>query len=169
VQNLRSGLPRRVVRTFLDVYSRPSLSWRDLPALRSSTQLPIVLKGILHPDDARQALDSGVDGIVVSNHGGRQVDGSIASLDALPGVVDAVEGRLPVLLDSGVRSGADAFRALALGARAVLLGRPYVYAVAVAGAPGVVELLRNVEAELDLTMALTGCATLADVADATFA
>jgi lactate 2-monooxygenase len=167
LDNLRSGLPRRTVRTFLDVYSRPSLSWDDLPTLQGQTRLPIVLKGILHPDDARRAVDAGVAGIVVSNHGGRQVDGSVASLDALPSIVAAVNGRIPILLDSGIRSGADAFKALALGATAVLVGRPYVYALALAGTAGVVELLRNLEAELDLTMALTGCRSAADLRDAT--
>ena len=167
LENLRSGVPRRTVRTFLDVYSRPSLSWDDLPSLQGLTRLPIVLKGILHPDDARRAVDAGVAGIVVSNHGGRQVDGSIASLDALPDVAAAVDGRISILLDSGIRSGADAFKALNLGATAVLVGRPYVYALALAGTVGVVELLRNLEAELDLTMALTGCRSAADVRDAT--
>jgi isopentenyl diphosphate isomerase/L-lactate dehydrogenase-like FMN-dependent dehydrogenase len=165
--NLRSGMPRRKVRTFMNVYSRPSLSWADLPTLRGLTRLPILLKGILHPDDARRAVDEGIDGIVVSNHGGRQVDNSIGSLDALPGIVAAVDGRIPVLLDSGVRSGADAFLALAMGARAVLLGRPYVYALALGGSAGVAELIRNVYAELDLTAALAGCTTLAEAADAT--
>jgi isopentenyl diphosphate isomerase/L-lactate dehydrogenase-like FMN-dependent dehydrogenase len=165
--NLRSGMPRRKVRTFMNVYSRPSLSWADLPTLRALTRLPILLKGILHPDDARRAVDEGIDGIVVSNHGGRQVDNAIGSLDALPGIVAAVDGRIPVLLDSGVRSGADAFLALAMGARAVLLGRPYVYALALGGSAGVAELIRNVYAELDLTAALAGCTTLAEAADAT--
>ena len=104
------------MQTFLATYSRPSLTWADLAFLRERTRLPIVLKGILHPDDARRALDEGMDGVVVSNHGGRQVDGSIAALDALPGVVAAVGDRVPVLLDSGVRGGADVFKALALGA-----------------------------------------------------
>jgi lactate 2-monooxygenase len=144
------------VRHFLTVFSDPSVTWAGLSFLRESTRLPIVLKGILHPDDARRAVDHGVDGILVSNHGGRQVDGSIAALDALPGVVDAVPESLPVLFDSGIRSAADAFVALALGARAVLLGRPYVWALAVAGEEGVAELLRGFLAELDLTFALTG-------------
>jgi L-lactate dehydrogenase (cytochrome) len=144
------------VRHFLTVFSDPSVTWAGLSLLRESTRLPIVLKGILHPDDARRAVDHGVDGILVSNHGGRQVDGSIAALDALPGVVDAVPESLPVLFDSGIRSAADAFVALALGARAVLLGRPYVWALAVAGEEGVAELLRGFLAELDLTFALTG-------------
>ena len=116
----------------MDIYSRPSLTWDDFAWLRERTTLPIVLKGILHPDDARLAVEHGLDGVVVSNHGGRQVDGAIASLDALPGVVDAVDGRIPVLFDSGIRGGADAFKALALGATAVLLGRPYVYGLALA-------------------------------------
>jgi lactate 2-monooxygenase len=144
------------VRHFLTVFSDPSVTWAGLSFLRENTRLPIVLKGILHPDDARRAVDHGVDGILVSNHGGRQVDGSIAALDALPGVVDAVPESLPVLFDSGIRSAADAFVALALGARAVLLGRPYVWALAVAGEEGVAELLRGFLAELDLTFALTG-------------
>jgi lactate 2-monooxygenase len=144
------------VRHFLSVFSDPSVTWAGLSFLRESTRLPIVLKGILHPDDARRAVDHGVDGILVSNHGGRQVDGSIAALDALPWVVDAVSESLPVLFDSGIRSAADAFVALALGARAVLLGRPYIWALAVAGEDGVAELLRGFLAELDLTFALSG-------------
>ncbi|GAA4348953.1 alpha-hydroxy-acid oxidizing protein [Angustibacter luteus] len=160
---LRSPLPRAAVETFLDVFSRPSLTWRDLGWLRDQTTLPIVLKGIQHPDDAAQALDAGVDGLVVSNHGGRQVDDAIGSLDALPGVVDRVDGRVPVLFDSGVRSGADVFVALALGATAVCLGRPWVYGLALAGERGVRTVLQHVAAELELTMALAGCASLADV------
>jgi lactate 2-monooxygenase len=161
--NLRSPRPRRAAATFVRTYSRPSLSWADLSFLREATSLPVLLKGILHPDDARRAVELGVDGVVVSNHGGRQVDGAIASLDALPRVVDAVGGRIPVLLDSGVRSGSDVFKAIALGARAVLLGRPYVYALALAGERGVREVVRNVLAELDLTMGLAGCASLDEI------
>ena len=157
----RSG--RAAVQRFVQIYSRPSLTWDDLSFLRERTKLPILLKGVLHPDDASRALDHGVNGIVVSNHGGRQVDGSIASLEALPGVVDAVAGRAPVLLDSGPRGGADAFKALALGATAVLLGRPYVYGLAVAGEQGVREVLQNFKAELDLTMGLAGCTTIAEI------
>jgi isopentenyl diphosphate isomerase/L-lactate dehydrogenase-like FMN-dependent dehydrogenase len=141
---------------FLEVFSDPSVTWAGLSFLRENTRLPIVLKGILHPDDARRAVDHGVDGILVSNHGGRQVDGAIAALDALPGVVDAVPESMPVLFDSGVRTAADAFVALALGARAVLLGRPYMWALAVGGEAGVAELLRGFLAELDLTFALSG-------------
>jgi lactate 2-monooxygenase len=151
------------VQRFVDVYSRPSLSWENLPFLRGLTELPIVLKGILHPDDAAQAVEAGVDGIVVSNHGGRQVDGSIATIDALPSVIEAVGGRIPVLLDSGIRGGADAFKALALGAAAVLLGRPYVYGLAVAGEDGVREVLQNFMADFDLTMGLAGCRSIAEI------
>ncbi|WP_353828786.1 alpha-hydroxy-acid oxidizing protein [Agromyces sp. SYSU T0242] len=131
--------------------------------MREWTSLPIVPKGVLHPDDAERAIDHGVDGIVVSNHGGRQVDGSIASLDALPSVAARVEGRVPIILDSGVRGGADAVTALALGATAVGLGRPYAYGLAVAGEEGVREVLRNHLAEFDLTMALAGHASVAEI------
>src|SRR4051794_13933301 len=169
LRTLASGDGRAAVQRFTEIFSRPSLSWKELPFLRERTTLPIVLKGILHADDARRALDAGVDGIVVSNHGGRQVDGAIATLDALPGVAAAVDGRVPVLLDSGVRAGADAFKALALGASGVLIGRTYVYALAVAGQAGVKEVLENLRAELDLTMALAGCATRAEIGPETLA
>ncbi|WP_020145064.1 lactate 2-monooxygenase [Terracoccus sp. 273MFTsu3.1] len=164
--NLTAPEPRAAVETFLDVFSRPSLTWDDLPRLRAMTSLPIVLKGILHPDDARRAVDAGVDGVYVSNHGGRQVDRSVAALDALPGVVGAVRGAgsvAPVIFDSGIRCGADAFVALALGASAVGIGRPHVYGLALAGADGVSEVLRNLRAELDLQLALTGCTSLDDL------
>jgi isopentenyl diphosphate isomerase/L-lactate dehydrogenase-like FMN-dependent dehydrogenase len=160
---LRTGTPRLAVRRFLATYSRPSLAWSDLARLRTMTRLPIVLKGVLHPDDARRAAEEGVDAIIVSNHGGRQVDRCIGALESLPGVVDAVAGRMPVLFDSGVRTGADAFIALALGARAVLLGRPYAYGLAIAGERGVREVIDNVRAELDLTMGLSGCRSMAEV------
>jgi lactate 2-monooxygenase len=163
VSTLASGRGRAAVQRFTEIYSRPSLTWDELPFLRERTKLPILLKGVLHPDDASRAVDEGIDGIVVSNHGGRQVDGSIATLDALPGVVDAVAGRAPVLLDSGVRSGADAFKALALGASAVLIGRPYVFGLAIAGEDGVREVIQNHIAELDLTMGLTGCRSVAEI------
>jgi isopentenyl diphosphate isomerase/L-lactate dehydrogenase-like FMN-dependent dehydrogenase len=165
-RNLRSGTPLAAVRLFLEIYSRPSLTWDDLSFLREATKLPIVLKGVLDPEDARMALERGVDGIVVSNHGGRQLDGAIASIDALPTVAQAVDGQVPVLLDSGIRCGADVFKAVALGARAVLLGRPYVYGLALAGENGVRQVLRNFQAELDLTMGLAGCRSVAEVAGA---
>jgi lactate 2-monooxygenase len=160
---------RKAVERFVQVYSRPSLSWDDLPFLRERTKLPILLKGIQHPDDARRAIDAGMDGIVVSNHGGRQVDGGIATLAALPGVAEAVAGRVPVLLDSGVRGGADVFKALALGASAVLLGRPYVYGLAIAGQAGVEEVIRNFMADFDLTMGLAGCSSVAEIGPETLA
>jgi lactate 2-monooxygenase len=154
--NLRSPLPRAAVETFLAIYSRPSITWADLAWLRARTRLPIVLKGVLHPDDARRALDEGADGVVVSTHGGRQVDRSIAALDALPDVVAAVGDRAPVLLDSGVRSGADVLTAVALGARAVLLGRPFAWGLALAGEEGVRQVVSDVLGEFDLTLGLTG-------------
>jgi lactate 2-monooxygenase len=140
----------------LGVHANPSLTWGDLAWLRETTSLPIVLKGIQHVEDAREAARRGVDGIVVSNHGGRQVDGAIASLDALPPIAEAVGGELAILFDSGVRSGADVLKALALGADAVLLGRPYVWGLALEGQAGVETILKMVLAEFDLTMALCG-------------
>jgi lactate 2-monooxygenase len=163
LQGLRSGLARAAVRRFVETYSRPSLSWDDLAFLRERTRLPILLKGIVHPADAVAAIEHGMDGIVVSNHGGRQVDGAVPTMDALPAIAEAVAGRVPVLLDSGVRSGADVFRALALGASAIGLGRPYVWGLAVGGEEGVREVVRNLRADFDLTLGLTGCASIADV------
>ena len=160
---LRSGRARASVQRFVQIYSRPSLTWDDLPFLRERTKLPVLLKGILHPDDARRAVDEGIDGIVVSNHGGRQVDGGIATLDALPAIAEAVDGRIPVLLDSGIRSGADIFKALALGARAVLLGRPHVYGLALAGEAGVREVVTNFMADFDLTMGTAGCRSVSEI------
>jgi lactate 2-monooxygenase len=160
---LRSGIGRAAVQRFIDIYSRPSLTWEHLAFLRERTKLPILLKGILHPDDATRAIEIGMDGIVVSNHGGRQVDGSIATLEALPAVIEAVGDRMPVLLDSGVRGGADAFKAIALGARAVLIGRPYVYGLAIAGHAGVREVIGNLNAEFELTMGLAGCRSISEI------
>jgi lactate 2-monooxygenase len=148
---------------FLGVFANPALTWERLEWLRGATSMPLVIKGILHPDDAREARERGVDGIVVSNHGGRQIDGAIASLDALPEIVDAVGDQMTVLLDSGIRSGADAFKALALGADAVLIGRPYLWGLALDGQSGVETVLRSILAELDLTMALSSCTTLGDI------
>ena len=162
-ENLRSGAGVAAVRKVMEVYSRPSLTWADFAWLREKTTLPILVKGILHPDDARLAIEHGLDGLVVSNHGGRQVDGAIGSLDALPGVVEAVGGRIPVLFDSGVRGGADAFKALALGAKAVLLGRPYVHGLALDGEAGVREVIRNLVADFDLTMALSGYRSVSEL------
>ncbi|HKG95949.1 MAG TPA: alpha-hydroxy-acid oxidizing protein [Gemmatimonadaceae bacterium] len=162
-QKLRSGAPRAAVRRFIATYSRPSLTWEDVGRLRAMTRLPVLLKGVLHPDDARRAVDAGASGIIVSNHGGRQVDGAVGALDALPPVADAVAGRVPVLFDSGVRGGADVFKALALGAAAVCLGRPYAYGLALAGEAGVREVIRNLVADFDLTMGLAGCRSVAEI------
>ncbi|MCW2917282.1 MAG: Lactate 2-monooxygenase [Actinomycetia bacterium] len=137
-------------------FSNPSLTWDDLAFLRQHWDGPIVLLGIQHPDDARRAVDTGMDGVVVSNHGGRQVDGAIGSLDALPGVVAAVGDQTTVLFDSGIRTGTDVVKALALGARAVLLARPYAYGLALAGEEGVRHVLRCLLAEIELTMTLAG-------------
>ncbi len=158
-----SGQALAAVRRFIAIYSRPDLTWDDLPFLRERTRLPILLKGIVHADDARRALDAGVDGIIVSNHGGRQVDGAIGALDALPAVADAVGSRLPVLFDSGIRTGADIIKALALGARAVLIGRPYIYGLTLAGERGVRDVIENLAADLDLTLALCGRRSLREL------
>lgn len=166
-QNLRKQRGLQAVRKFIQLYSRPNISWTDLPFLRQHTRLPIILKGILHPDDAKKALDYGMDGVYVSNHGGRQVDGSISAIAALPAVVEAVRGKVPVLFDSGIRSGADAFKALALGATAVGVGRPYCYALALQGQSGVEALLQNWLADFELTMGLSGCKNLDEVRQST--
>lgn len=163
LRKLKSGRPVRAVRKFISTYSNPCTTWNDLSLLREYTKLPIVLKGILHPEDARKAVTAGMDGIIVSNHGGRQVDGAVSTLEALPDIVKAVDSAIPVLLDSGVRGGADAFKAIALGAKAVCIGRPYVYGLAVAGQEGVYAVLRNYIAEFELTMGLAGCKDISEI------
>jgi isopentenyl diphosphate isomerase/L-lactate dehydrogenase-like FMN-dependent dehydrogenase len=155
--------PRGAVTAFFQIFSNTAFAWPEVKFLRDQTRLPVLLKGILHPDDARVALEHGVDGIVVSNHGGRQVDGAVATLDALPRVVDVVRGRVPVLLDGGIRRGADVLKAIALGAPAVLLGRPYGYGLAVAGERGVRRVIRNLLAEIDIELALAGRRSMAEV------
>jgi lactate 2-monooxygenase len=162
-EGLRSPLPRTAVETFLDVFSTPALTWDDLARARSWTSLPIILKGIVHPDDAQRALDAGLDGVWVSNHGGRQIDASVPTLAVLPEIVERVGGRMPVVFDSGVRGGADAFIALALGATMVAIGRPYAYGLALAGEQGVYEVIRNVLAELDITLGLAGLTSVREV------
>jgi lactate 2-monooxygenase len=148
--------PQAAVQQFVGVFSNPSVTWEQLAFLRETTSLPILLKGILRPDDARRAREHGVDGIFVSNHGGRQVDGAIAALDALGPIAEAVGDDLALLLDSGVRCGADVAKALALGADAVGVARPYLWGLALGGEDGVRHVLRNLLAELDLTLALCG-------------
>lgn len=151
------------VMRFAQVFGNTALTWSDLAFLRGRTKLPIWVKGIQAEEDARLAIDHGANGIIVSNHGGRQVDGAIGSLTALPPIVEAVKDRVPILFDSGIRRGADIFKAVALGANAVLVGRPYTWGLAVGGETGVREVLLNLICDLDLTMGLSGCATLRDV------
>jgi lactate 2-monooxygenase len=162
--------PAAAIQLWASLFPNTALTWKDIPFLRKHTKLPIILKGILHAGDAARALEAGADAVIVSNHGGRQVDGAIAALDALPSVVQEVNGRVPVLFDSGIRHGADVFKALALGAKAVLLGRLYMYGLAVEGEQGVREVLLNLLADLDLTLSLSGhtsCAGLDETALAT--
>lgn len=145
-----------IVQGFLETCFAPALSWHDIADVLESTSLPVLIKGILDPEDAKIARDHGAEGIVVSNHGGRQVDGAIAALDALPSIVDAVGNDVAVLLDSGVRSGADIVKALSIGATATLIGRPFAYALGVGGQAAVAHLMRQLLAEVDLTLALSG-------------
>ncbi len=148
--------PQAAIMHWTRIFGNTSLTWDDLSFLREHTNLPIILKGIMHPDDAKMALEKGVDGIIVSNHGGRQVDGAVGALEALPEVAEAVGDEVPVLMDSGIRRGSDIMKAMALGAKAVLVGRPLMYGLAVAGQKGVKEVLQNMLADLDITMGLTG-------------
>lgn len=162
-KKLKSGRPIKAVQKFISTYSNPCTTWDDLKFLREQTKLPVLLKGILHPDDARKAVDYGMDGIVVSNHGGRQIDGSVSTFEMLPEIVNAVNGRIPVIIDSGIRGGADVYKCLAMGAKAVCVGRPYVYGLALAGAEGVYEVLRNFMADFELTMGLAGCKHVSEI------
>lgn len=156
--------PAAAVRAWAKTFGRV-LTWADMPWLKSLTKLPIVLKGICHPDDARRAVDAGADAIYCSNHGGRQANGGIAAIDMLPAVVQAA-GNVPVLFDSGIRSGTDVVKALALGARMVGVGRPYAYGLALDGADGAAHVLRCLLAEADLLMAVNGWPTVAAVREA---
>ncbi len=153
--------PQAAVLRWVQTFGNP-LTWADLPWLRSLTTLPLIVKGICHPDDARRAKDGGVDGIYCSNHGGRQANGGLPAIDCLPAVVEAADG-LPVLFDSGIRTGADIVKALALGATAVGIGRPYAYGLALGGVDGVVHVLRSLLAEADLTMAVDGYTSRKDL------
>jgi lactate 2-monooxygenase len=155
--------PRAAIMLFLSLFANPAMTWTDIEWIRSVTRLPLMLKGILDPEDARLAIDKGADGIVVSNHGGRQVDGAVAALDALPAIVDAVGAKVPVLMDSGVRRGADVIKAIALGARAVLVGRPYAYALASGGEEAVRHYLRCLLADVDINLALSGRKNLSEL------
>ncbi len=155
--------PRSAVMLMLSLFTNPRFTWDDVEWLKQTTSRPILLKGILTERDAATAVDRGVDGIIVSNHGGRQVDGAIASLDALPAVCEAVKDRVPVLLDSGVRRGPDVLKAIALGATAVLIGRPFAYALASDGEAGVRHLIRTLMADVDVTLALSGRTSMEDL------
>jgi isopentenyl diphosphate isomerase/L-lactate dehydrogenase-like FMN-dependent dehydrogenase len=155
--------PQMAILQWIPMFTGTDHRWDQLPFLREHWDGPIVLKGIQHVDDARRACDAGMDGIVVSNHGGRQVDGAVAALDVLPEIVAAVSDRLDVLFDSGIRTGADVLKALALGAKAVLLGRPYVYGLALGGEDGIRHVVRGILADLDLTLGLSGNRTPADL------
>jgi lactate 2-monooxygenase len=148
---------------FATCFSNPASSWSDLAVIRDCTKLPVILKGIQHPDDAKKAIDHGANGIIVSNHGGRQMDGAIGSLEALASIGSTVAGNTTILFDSGIRRGADVFKAMALGAPAVLIGRPYAYGLALGGEQGVKEVLANLLADVDLTLGLAGCNSWADV------
>lgn len=151
------------LRARTEQFPNPRPTWSDLEALRRHTRLPLLLKGVQHPGDAARALAAGVDGLIVSNHGGRQVDGAMAALDALPGVVDAVAGRIPVLFDSGIRRGADIVKALALGAKAVFVGRLYIWGMALGGEAGVAAVLNHLLADFDRTLANAGYADPAEL------
>lgn len=148
--------PAGAVFRFLDLFVNPAFTWKDFRSLRSLTRLPFLVKGLTDPDDAKEAVESGADGVIVSNHGGRQVDGAVAALDALVDIREAVGPDFPLLMDSGIRRGADVLKALALGAEAVLLGRPYAYGLAAGGEGGVRQVASNLMADIDLELALSG-------------
>lgn len=155
--------PQAAIALWGAIFGNQTLTWQNLRFLREHTKLPILLKGILHPEDAARSLDAGMDGLIVSNHGGRQVDGALAALDALPPILEVVRGRVPVLFDSGIRRGSDAVKAIALGAKAVLLGRLYIWGLAIAGEQGVRDAATNFLADLDLTLGLCGFTSLRDL------
>lgn len=166
LQGIEGGQARAISRddsTVFQGYMADAPNWDDLAWLLKSTTLPVLIKGVTHPEDAKSLQSLGVAGIIVSTHGGRALDGGMASLDALPAIRQAVGQDFTILLDSGVRSGTDAFKALALGANAVMIGRPYIYALAAAGALGVAHLLRILRDELEITMAQAGCLRISDI------
>ena len=153
----------QIMMHFANCFSNPSSSWDDLAVIRECTRLPVILKGIQHADDAKKAIDHGANGIIVSNHGGRQLDGAIGALNTLADIAAAVGNRTTILFDSGIRRGADVFKAMALGAKAVLVARPYAYGLALAGEEGVKEVVANLLADIDLTLGLAGCNSWAEV------
>ena len=152
-----------IINGIVDYLYHPSLNWDAIAELKEQISLPILIKGILHPEDAKLAIEKGIDGIIVSNHGGRQLDGVVASIDALPEIVEAVDGRIPVLFDSGIRRGADALKALALGATAVCIGRPFVWGLAAGGQAGVERVLESFLEETKVSISLSGVSHVNDL------
>jgi 4-hydroxymandelate oxidase len=161
--DLKKSVPTHTMGGVYDPIFDPSFNWKDLEWLRTVAGVPVLLKGVISPEDGRRAIDYGADGIIVSNHGGRNLDLLPATIDALPGVVDAVAGRIPVLLDSGIRRGTDVLTALALGAKAVFVGRPYIYGLSIAGARGVERVITILRDEFQRAMALTGRRSIAEI------
>lgn len=161
--NLISRRHAHALALVQQLMAAPYLKWEDIVQLKKQTKLPVIVKGILDPGDAQKAIDHGLDGIIVSNHGGRQLSSCITAIEALPAIVDVVKGKIPILMDSGIRGGADVFKAIALGANAVLIGRPYLYGLAIAGEEGVREVIQNVKAEFEITMTLSGCTSISDI------
>lgn len=161
--SLKNHAEETVMEAILENIQHPGLTWQSIVQLKEKTKLPILLKGILHPEDAKLAIQYGVDGLIVSNHGGRQLDGVVASIDALPEIVKVVDGKFPVLFDSGIRQGVDAVKALALGASAILIGRPYYYGLAVHGEAGVSKVMERLIQETEVTLALAGINNLANI------
>jgi isopentenyl diphosphate isomerase/L-lactate dehydrogenase-like FMN-dependent dehydrogenase len=147
----------------LKIGNNTCFSWKELSYIKEKSKLPVMIKGITHPEDAVLAVDHGVDGIIVSNHGGRQLDGAVATLDMLPLVAEAVRDKVPVLMDSGIRHGSDVIKAIALGAKAVLFGRPYAYALAVAGERGVFYAVQNLLADTELQLGISGFTSFKDI------
>ena len=163
LHNFTSGSAMKAARKFTAIFNNPGINWEDIKLIREWTSLPIYLKGILRPDDALTAASIGVDGIIVSNHGGRQIDGSIPSIEALPAILAVVRDKLEVWMDSGIRSGSDVYKCIAMGAKGVMIGRPYAMALACNGEQGVIDCLTNIMSELELNMALSGCHTIEDI------
>lgn len=162
-KNLSSSEPLDAVKLFVNIYSNPALTWEQVRWLRSQTKLPIIIKGILRVDDAEAAVAAGANGIIVSNHGGRQVDGATDTLSALRAIRERLPKPFPILMDSGIRSGSDIFKAIASGADAVLIGRPYAYGLAVNGTAGVEAVINNLANDFELTSRLSGCRSLSEI------
>ncbi|QVY61048.1 alpha-hydroxy acid oxidase [Cytobacillus gottheilii] len=161
LQSLPDESEESIIQGILNNIHHPSLNWEDVAELKKRTKLPILLKGILHPKDAKLAVENGIDGIIVSNHGGRQLDGIISAISALPAIAEIVNKQIPVLFDSGIRRGADVVKAIALGADAVCIGRPFVYALAAGGQKGVEKLLENLIQETKVSISLAGASSIA--------